>query len=105
MAGYTNGKRDIVKKMKNELAQLDLTQKQIEKVIDVYLETIRTELEKGNAVTIPRIGRLEVLEVEKEKHFNPFTNEYDDRKVVYNRIAFKSSKALRARLNKKEDEE
>lgn len=102
MSNYTNSKRDIVKKMRSKLP--NLTMKEIENVINVFTDTIKDELELGNSIVIPKFGKFEIKEVEKQKHYNPLTEEYEDRVVAYKRVTFKSSKIIRNRLNKKDTE-
>lgn len=95
-------RRDIAKRIRKHVPELTI--KEIDKVLSVYVDIIGEELEKSNIVNVSGLGKFEVKTITKKVHYNPLDGNYIESPVTYERVTFKSSKVLRDRLNKKDKE-
>jgi integration host factor subunit alpha len=90
-------KADIVEAV---YQQIDLSKKEAADIVDSVFEMIRTQLENGESVKIPRFGNFTIRSKVPRRGRNPKTGEELEitaRKV----LTFKPSQILRDRVNSK----
>lgn len=75
-----------------------LSQVQVNKVLDYFIEHTKTDLMAGNAAAIPGIGKIVPVERKINPHTDPVTNSYHDRNV-YKTIRMKVSPSFKEMLN------
>lgn len=75
-----------------------LTQTQVNKVLDYFIEDAKSKLTEGNEVTIPNIGRIIPVERKINGHSNPITNQYHESNI-YKTIRIKVSPSFKKELN------
>jgi integration host factor subunit alpha len=88
-------KADIVEAV---YQKIDLSKKESADLVDSVFEMIRTQLEKGESVKIPRFGNFTIRSKVPRRGRNPKTGEEIEitaRKV----LTFKPSQILRDRVN------
>lgn len=66
-------KKDIVKVITNK--HTEFTQKEIGEIIDAFIDTIKSEVSKGEKIAIPKFGSFEVVERAARECRNPSTGE------------------------------
>ena len=66
-------KKDIVKAIANK--HTEFTQKEIGEVVDTFLDTIKSEVTKGEKIAIPKFGSFELNERAARECRNPSTGE------------------------------
>lgn len=66
-------KKDIVKVIADKYTEF--TQKEIGEVVDTFLDTIKSEVSKGEKIAIPKFGIFESVERAARECRNPQTNE------------------------------
>lgn len=66
-------KKDIVKVIADK--HTEFTQKEITEIIDEFLDVIKSEVSKGEKVSIPKFGNFEAIERAARECRNPQTNE------------------------------
>lgn len=82
-------KKDIVKVIADKYTEF--TQKEIAEIIDEFLEVIKSEVAKGEKVSIPKFGIFESVERAARECRNPQTNERMQI-AAYNTPKFKPAK-------------
>jgi len=90
-------RKKLIKQLKEKNPQL--TQSDIENVIDIFSETISNNLKKGNSVEIRGFGRWHSRKLKENFNArNPSTNEliYKPERV---KLRFKASKNLKKKIN------
>ena len=95
-------RKDIVRSIRGQFP--DVTLKEIDQIIVAFLNQVKDEVEEGNTVSLYSFGKFSPKSVTRETHFNGIANQYEERKVEYNQVSFKSSKIWKQKLNKKEDD-
>lgn len=88
--------KEVVANMKE--AEMKVTKKDAEQILEIILETISTHFEKGQGVRLPGFVTFEIAEVAERKARNPQTG---DEIVVpaHNKLKTKVSKALKDRIH------
>ena len=84
--------------VENIMTELELSKKQGVELLELLLEIIKTELEKGEDLLISGFGKFCVKDKKSRRGRNPATGEemiLDQRKVV----VFKCSHLLREKIN------
>lgn len=66
-------KKDIVKIIADKYTEF--TQKEIGEIIDTFIDKIKSEVSKGEKVSIPKFGNFEVVERAARECRNPSTGE------------------------------
>lgn len=66
-------KKDIVKAIADN--HTEFTQKGVGEIIDAFLDTIKSEVSKGEKIAIPKFGSFELNERAARECRNPQTNE------------------------------
>ena len=66
-------KKDITKVIADKYGEF--TQKEIGEVVDTFLDTIKSEVSKGEKIAIPKFGSFELNERAARECRNPQTNE------------------------------
>ena len=66
-------KKEIIKVIADN--HTEFTQKEIGEIIDAFLDVIKTEVAKGEKVSIPKFGNFESVERAARECRNPQTNE------------------------------
>lgn len=82
-------KKDIVKVIADKYTEF--TQKEVAEIIDEFLEVIKSEVAKGEKVSIPKFGIFESVERAARECRNPQTNERMQI-AAYNTPKFKPAK-------------
>lgn len=73
MAVFNLTKKEVVKVIADN--HTVFTQKEIGEIIDTFLDVIKSEVSKGEKVSIPKFGSFEVNERAARECRNPQTNE------------------------------
>jgi len=90
-------KKDLVEEIANSTG---LTQVDTKIVIESFLESVSTALQKGNNIEIRGFGRFKIKEKRARTARNPRTNEYIQVDSGYKPI-FEASRELRRRVDDK----
>lgn len=90
-------KNDITRAIRDQFPELTL--KEIDSVISAFLNQVKDEVDNGNAVQIYGFGKFSPKSVTRETHFNGIANQYEERKVEYKQVSFKSSKVWKDKVN------
>ena len=75
-----------------------LTQKQVNLVLDYFLDTAKKNLKEGKDVLIPGIGKITTMERKINKHMHPVTKEYHEG-GIYKTIKIKPFPSFKQELN------
>ena len=89
-------KETLVRAIKEKVE--DITLQRAKDLVDCFLETITEELENGEEVKLPGIGKLYVVQKEARKGRNPRTGEEIDIDAK-NVVRFKASSVLKNTIN------
>ena len=89
-------KKNLQELVKDELAT---TAQEAEAAVNVILEAIRSELEKGESVSIAGFGTFSVVERSARKGINPMTKETIEIPASKN-VKFKPASKLKNSVNK-----
>ena len=73
MAVFNLTKKEVVKVIADN--HTVFTQKEIGEIIDAFLDVIKSEVSKGEKVSIPKFGNFEVIERAARECRNPSTGE------------------------------
>ena len=73
MAVLSLTKKEIVKIIADKYTEF--TQKEIGEIIDTFIDKIKSEVSKGEKVSIPKFGNFEVVERAARECRNPSTGE------------------------------
>ena len=95
-------RKDVVRSIRDQFPELTL--REIDSVVVAFLNQVKEEVENNNTVSLYSFGKFSPKSVTRETHFNGIANQYEERKVEYNQVSFKSSKIWKQQLNKKEDD-
>ena len=95
-------RKDIVRSIRGQFP--DVTLKEIDQIIVAFLNQVKEEVNNDNTVNLYGFAKFSPKSVTRETHFNGIANQYEERKVEYNQVSFKSSKIWKQQLNKKEDD-
>ena len=82
-------KKDIVKVIADKYTEF--TQKEIVEIVDEFLDVIKSEVVKGEKVSIPKFGNFEVVERAARECRNPQTGQRMQI-AAYNSPKFKPAK-------------
>lgn len=90
-------KKEVIKLVADKLEK---TQKEVEEVLDVVIETIKNSLVSGESVNFAGFGKFEISERAERKGCNPQTSE--EILIPASKSAkFKPAKALKDLLNER----
>lgn len=73
MAVFNLTKKEVVKVIADKYTEF--TQKEVGEIVDTFLDTIKSEVSKGEKIAIPKFGIFEVVERAARECRNPQTGE------------------------------
>ncbi len=89
-------KEALVRSFKEKVE--DITLQKAKEYVDLFLDTITEELENGEEVKLPKIGKLYVVQKEERQGRNPKTGEAITI-AAKNVVRFKASSTLKTAVN------